>query len=88
MFSRSGSHARSRSAAYGGGVGSGPDPLDGRVEIPQPLARHGGRDLRADAERDDGLVGDEEPARLVHRLEDRDHVELCHRSEVDHLDGS
>ena len=35
MSSRSGSHARSRSGAYGGGVGGGADPLDRRVEVPE-----------------------------------------------------
>ena len=63
------------------------EPFDRRVEIPEAVARDGRRDLGADAERDDGFVRDQEPARLVHRLEDRRHVERRHGAQVDHLDG-
>ncbi len=62
------------------------NPFDRRVEVPEGLARHGRRDLGADAEWNDRFVSDEEPARLVHRVEDRRHVERCHRPQVDHLD--
>ena len=71
---------------YGGGVGAAPIALDRRVEVPEALAGDGGRDLRADAERDHGLVGDEEAARLLDRVEDRRHVEGRDRAEIDHLD--
>ena len=65
----------------------GADPFDRRVEVPEAVARDGRGDLGADAERDDRLVGDQEPARLVHRLEDRSHVERRDGAQVDHLDG-
>ena len=63
------------------------EPFDRRVEVPEAVARDGRRDLGTDAERDDRFVRDQEPARLVHRLEDRRHVERRHRAQVDHLDG-
>ena len=71
----------------GRGSRRGADPFDRRVEVPEALARDGRRDLGADAERDDRLVRDQEPARLVHRLEDRRHVERSDGAQVDHLDG-
>src|SRR4051812_34900135 len=59
----------------GRGRGGGADSFDRRVEIPEALTRDGGGDLGADAEGDDGFVGDEEPAGLAHRLDDGRHVE-------------
>ena len=73
--------------SIGRGSRRGADPLDRRVEVPEPLAGDRGRDLGADAEGDDRLVGDQESARLVHRVEDRHHVERSHGPQVDHLDG-
>ena len=86
MSSRSGSQARSRSGAYGGGVGAAPIRSIGASRSQNAVAGDGGGDLGADAERDDRLVGDQESARLVHRVEDRTHVERCDGSQVDHLD--
>ena len=49
----------------------GTDPFDRSVEIEEGVPRDRRGDLRADAERDDRLVRDEQPARLPHRVEDR-----------------
>ena len=64
-----------------------PDALDRRIEVPETLAGHSGRDLGTDAEGHDRLVRNQKPARLVHRRQDRLHVQRRHRSEVDHFDG-
>ena len=66
--------------------GGGADPLDRGVEVPEGLAGDDGGDLGADAEGDDRLVGDQQPARLGHRLEDRGGVERGDGAQVDHLD--
>ncbi len=62
------------------------DPFDRRVEIPERLPGHDGGDLGADAEGDDGFVGNQQPARPRHRRQDGVHVERRHRAQIDHFD--
>ena len=87
MSCRSGSQARSSSGAYGRRSGGRPDALNGGVEVPEPFTGHRCRDLGPDAERDDGLMGDQEPAGLVHRRQHRLDVEGRHGAEIDDLHG-
>ena len=86
MSSRSGSHARSRSGAYGGGVGArrsvrsarrGPRTPRGR---PWPRSRRRSRTGRP-------LRGRSGSGSSVDRFEDRRHVERGDGAEVDDLDG-
>src|ERR1022692_4334543 len=57
-----------------GGSGDGTDSFYWRIQIPEALTRHGGRNLRTDPERDDRLVGNEKPAGFVHGFQDGSHV--------------
>src|SRR5207245_1897137 len=63
-----------------------PAPFDRCVESTGRVPRDPCRELRADAERYDGHVRDQQAARVVDRFEDRRDVERCHGPQLDYLD--
>ena len=63
------------------------EPADRRVEIVEAAVGDLGGDLRADPERTERLVDDQEPARFGDRFADRLDVERGDRPRVDQLDG-
>ena len=86
MSLRSMSQSFSSDGAYGAGDVAAPRRTIGASRCQNSSAGGDGGDLGADAEGDDGFVGDEQPAGAAHRGEDRVVVERRDRSEVDDLE--